>query len=71
MKTIKNFIISSLTDDNGTLNKDIISIIFRPVIASLFFIMIAITFIQVIFCLKIFVLRSNILFIYLVGYIFR
>ena len=49
MKTIKNFIISSLTDDNGTLNKDIISIIFRHVIASLFFIMIAITFIQVIF----------------------
>ena len=49
MKTIKNFIISSLTDDNGTVNKDIISIIFRPVIASLFFIMIAITFIQVIF----------------------
>ena len=49
MKTIKNFIISSLTDDNGTVSKDIISIIFRPVIASLFFIMIAITFIQVIF----------------------
>ena len=49
MKTINNFIISSLTDDNGTVNKDIISIIFRPAIASLFFIMIAITFIQVIF----------------------
>ena len=49
MKTIKNFLISSLTDDNGTVNKDFISVIFRPVIASLFFIMIAITFIQVIF----------------------
>jgi len=49
MNTIKKFIISSLTDDDGKYNNDIVSLIFRPIIATLYLIMIAITFSQVIF----------------------
>lgn len=49
MKTIKKFIISSLSDDDGYVNKDLISLIFRPIIASLYLVMIVITFTQVIF----------------------
>ena len=49
MNTIKKFIISSLTDDDGKYNNDIVSLLFRPIIATLYLIMIAITFSQVIF----------------------
>jgi TRAP-type C4-dicarboxylate transport system permease small subunit len=49
MNTIKKFIISSLTDDDGKFNNDIVSLLFRPIIATLYLIMIAITFSQVIF----------------------
>ena len=49
MNTIKKFIISSLTDDGGKYNNDIVSLLFRPIIATLYLIMIAITFSQVIF----------------------
>ena len=49
IKTIKKFIVNSLKDDDQTIDKNIISIIFKPIIAILFFIMILITFTQVIF----------------------
>lgn len=49
MNTIKKFFISSLTDDDGKINKDLVSLVFRPIIATLYLIMIAITFSQVIF----------------------
>ena len=49
MNTIKKFILSSLTDDDGKINKDLISLLFRPIIATLYLLMIAITFAQVIF----------------------
>ena len=49
MNTIKKFIISSLTDDDGKYNNDLVSLLFRPIIATLYLIMIAITFSQVIF----------------------
>ena len=49
MNTIKKFIISSLSDDDGKYNNDIVSLLFRPIIATLYLIMIAITFSQVIF----------------------
>lgn len=49
MNTIKKFFISSLTDDDGKINNDLVSLVFRPIIATLYFIMIAITFSQVIF----------------------
>jgi len=49
MNTIKKFIISSLTDDDGKYNNDIVSLLFRPIIATLYLIMIVITFSQVIF----------------------
>ena len=49
MKAIKNFIRKSQTNDDNTLNKDFINLIFRPVIAILFTLMILITFTQVIF----------------------
>jgi len=49
MNTIKKFIISSLSDDDGKYNNDIVSLLFRPIIATLYLIMIVITFSQVIF----------------------
>jgi TRAP-type C4-dicarboxylate transport system permease small subunit len=49
MKAIKNFIIKSQTNDDGTLDKDFINLAFKPVIAILFSLMILITFTQVIF----------------------
>ena len=49
MNTIKKFILSSLTDDDGKVNNDFISLLFRPVIATLYLVMIGITFAQVIF----------------------
>ena len=49
MNTTKKFLISSLTDDDGKINKDLVSILFRPIIATLYLIMILITFTQVIF----------------------
>ena len=49
MNTIKKFISSSLTDDDGKYNNYIVSLLFRPIIATLYLIMIAITFSQVIF----------------------
>ena len=49
MNTIKKFILSSLTDDDGKINKDLISLLFRPIIATLYLLMIVITFAQVIF----------------------
>ena len=49
MNTIKKFFISSLTDDDGKINKDLVSLVFRPIIATLYLIMIVITFSQVIF----------------------
>ena len=49
MKAMKKFIISSLTDDDGSVSKDFISLIFRPIIAILYLVMIVITFSQVIF----------------------
>ena len=44
MNTIKKFFISSLTDDDGKINNDLVSLVFRPIIATLYFIMIAIFF---------------------------
>lgn len=49
MNTIKKFILSSLTDDDGNINKDFVSLLFRPIIATLYLVMIVITFAQVIF----------------------
>ncbi len=49
IKTIKKFIFNSLKNDDQTIDKNIISIIFKPIIAILFFLMILITFAQVIF----------------------
>ena len=49
MNTIKKFFISSLTDDDGKINKDLVSLVFRPIISTLYLIMIVITFSQVIF----------------------
>ena len=39
MNTIKKFFISSLTDDDGKINKDLVSLVFRPIIATLYLIM--------------------------------
>ena len=49
MKAIKNFITKSQINDDKTLDRDFINLIFRPVIAILFTLMILITFTQVIF----------------------
>ena len=49
IKTIKKFIFNSLKNDDQTIDKNIINIIFKPIIAILFFLMILITFAQVIF----------------------
>jgi len=49
MNAIINFIKKSQSDTNEAPNKDFISLVFRPVIAILFLIMILITFTQVIF----------------------
>jgi TRAP-type C4-dicarboxylate transport system permease small subunit len=49
IKTIKKFIVNSLKNDDQTIDKNTINIIFKPIIAILFFLMILITFAQVIF----------------------
>ena len=49
MNAIVKFIINSQSETNGTINSDFISLVFRPIIAILFSLMILITFTQVIF----------------------
>ncbi len=49
MNAIVKFIINSQSETNGTINRDFISLVFRPIIAILFSLMILITFTQVIF----------------------
>jgi TRAP-type transport system small permease protein len=48
MNTIVNFIKKSQSDNNNSHPKDFISLVFRPIIAVLFLLMISITFVQVI-----------------------
>ena len=49
MNAIVKFIINAQSETNGTINRDFISLVFRPIIAILFSLMILITFTQVIF----------------------